>query len=112
MNCHSLSVDFSNTTWVQRGLVNKQSGNAFGAITRIRPKLKYHDNYSITFGAIIRIKTIIIITFGTTNVLIYNSITCLVLVSVIPVQHSITFGTGIIISSRDHNVVTLVPCQI
>ena len=35
MNCHNLFVDPSNTTWAQKGLINKQSGNAFGAITWI-----------------------------------------------------------------------------
>ena len=67
--CDPLSVDLSNTTWPQRELINKLSGNAcvshgikaiiknryphivtFGTITRIRPKYKYHDNYRITFG--------------------------------------------------------------
>ena len=53
--CHSLSVDLSITTWTQRGLINKHSGNAFGAVTRIR--------------------SIIIITFGTTNVVVHSGIT-------------------------------------
>ena len=53
--CHSQSVDLSNITWALRRLINKVPGNAFGAIIRIRP--------------------IIIITFGTTNVVVYNGVT-------------------------------------
>ena len=48
-------MDLSNTAWAQRGLINKLCGNAFGTVTRIRP--------------------IIIITFGTTNVVVLNGIT-------------------------------------
>ena len=40
-----LSVDLSNTTWAQRGLINKLPGNEFDAVTRIRP-----SNIT-TFGA-------------------------------------------------------------
>ena len=79
-SCHSLSVDFSNTTWAQRGLINRLPGNAygsqktkvpiknhyqhsttFGAVTRIKPKKKYPDNYGIAFG--------------TTNMVVYYGIT-------------------------------------
>ena len=59
---NSLSVDFSNTARAQRGVINKQPGNAFGAVTKIRPMQKYRDNYSTASGAV------------TTNV-VYNGIT-------------------------------------
>ena len=51
----SLSVDLSNTTWAQWGLINKLSGNAFDAVTRIRP--------------------VIIIIFGTRNVVVFYGLT-------------------------------------
>ena len=47
-------MDLSNTAWAQRGLTNRLSGYAFGAVTRIRP--------------------IIIITFGTATVVVHNGI--------------------------------------
>ena len=74
--CHSLSVDLSNTAWTQRGLINKLPGITFGAVTRIRP--------------------IIIITLGTTNIIAHNGI---------------TFGAGIGVGSCDRHIVTIVPCQ-
>ena len=58
--------------WTQRGLINKQYGNAFGAVTRIRP---------------------IIITFGTTNVVGYSLITFGVSISMVPCQDVLTFST-------------------
>ena len=72
--CHSLFVDLSNTTWARTELINKLSGNAFDAVTRIRPKSKYRDNYNTAFGAVTRIRPIIIITFGTANVVVHNGI--------------------------------------
>ena len=54
---HSLRGILSNTTWAQWGLINKLPGNAFGAVTRIRPKKKYCDNDNITFGAVNQDKT-------------------------------------------------------
>ena len=54
--CHSLSVDLSNTAWAQKRLINKLSENAFGTVTRIRPKEKYGDSYSTTFGTVTRIR--------------------------------------------------------
>ena len=38
MNCHFLSVNFSKTAWAQTDLINRLSGNAFGAVNVIRPK--------------------------------------------------------------------------
>ena len=77
--------------WAQRGLVNKLPGNTcgshrakaiikchylhsttFSAVTRIRLKKKYYENYSITFG--------------TTNVVVH---------------YGITFGTGISIGDHN-----------
>ena len=66
-----ISVDLSNTAWAERELINILLGN--------------------TFGAVIRIKPIIIVTFRTTNAVVHNGI---------------TFGVGI----RDSNIVTVVPC--
>ena len=68
----------------------------FGAVTRIRSKSKYRDNYSTAFGTITRIRPIIIITFGTINVFVHNSV---------------TFGAGIDVGSCDCNIITVVPYQ-
>ena len=72
--CHSLSVDLSNTAWAQRELINRRSGNAFSAVTRMGPKYKYRDNYRTAFGAITRITLLIIIIFGTANIVAHNGI--------------------------------------
>ena len=69
-------MDLSNTAWPQKGFINNLSGNAFATASRIRP--------------------IIIITFGTTNVVL---------------QNGITFGIGIIVGSRDRDIVTEVLSQ-
>ena len=62
-------MDLSNTVWAQRELKSRQPRYAFSAATRIRP--------------------IIIITFGTTNV----------------VDYSIRFGSGICMDIGDRSIV-------
>ena len=73
MDCviHWSKVNLLNTARAQKELINKLPRNTFGAVTRIRP--------------------IIIITFGTTNV----------------AHNSITFETGVGVGSRDRDIVTI-----
>ena len=79
-----------------RRLINKPPGNAFVAVTRIRLKLKYNDNLPTTFGAVTKIRPIIIITLGTTNVVFHNGY---------------IFGAGIGVNSCDCDIVTDVTYQ-
>ena len=72
--CPFLSVDLSSNVGTE--VIDKLSGNTFGAVTRIRP--------------------IIIITFGTIGTVVFNGV---------------TFDTGIGAASCDHDIITVVLCQ-
>ena len=65
-------MDLSNTTWAQRGLINKLPGNTVGIVARVRP---------------------IIITFGIKNV-VHNGLTFGAGIDNRLPRFSITFGIG------------------
>ena len=78
---HSLSVDLSNTA----GRIDKQTTRKrIWRRYKDKTKVKYHENYSLSFGTVTMIRLIIIIIFGTTNVVVHKSI---------------TFGAGIVVGS-------------
>ena len=55
----------------------------------------YRENYSNTFGAVSRIRSIIIITFGSTNTVVYRDN---------------IFGASTSVGSRDCDIDTVVLC--
>ncbi len=49
------SVDLSNTTWAQRGLISKLRGYTCGG-HGMKVIIKYYDKHSNTFGIVTRIR--------------------------------------------------------
>ena len=47
IDCYSPSVDLSNTTWTQKGLINKLPENAYGSHAT-KSIIKYRDKHSTT----------------------------------------------------------------
>ena len=88
-------MEFSNTTWVQRGLISKLPGNVWGS-HGAKTTIKYRDKQSTTFGVITRIRAKekypenYSVTFGTSNVVVH---------------YDITFGA--VIGNRDGNIDTI-----
>ena len=77
----------------QRGLINKHSGNTFSHFTKVRPWSKFRDNYSNASDAVNRMRPIIIITFGTKNILYttalhFSQASVLVVMTTISLQRS------------------------
>ena len=53
--CHLPSVDLSNTTWAQRGLINKLPGNACGS-HRAKAIIKYRNKHSTIADYKVKVK--------------------------------------------------------
>ena len=54
--CHLLSVDLSNTVWVQRRLINKLSGNTFATRPSDHVKIGAGPSYGTIFGTMPKIR--------------------------------------------------------
>ena len=77
-------MDLPNPAWAVRGIDKQTTRKRIWRRYQDKTKVKYHDNYSTAFGVVTRIRPVIIITFGTANFVVLNSIT-LALASVLVV---------------------------